>query len=277
MAVVWLAYIVLARRGALEEQSRYTGSSRISNSHSSSGHRLLWATVLFVGSIPIVVLAGLIPGWGPPGLYPIAQASTTDYNPACPSANRALDGVWLPSRLIVHDPCQHLVGTVDTANTGETDGDIDVYVTPDLDYVSLTGAPQNLDNVRRFGYGGDILMELMPRDGESTDPRTGKTRSAHLPELSVGDRVDIWGAWVFDAGHGFYEIHPVYSMSISEDGGSTWGETYTSGPQYGGNPATSSSVAVYDQCRDENNHHCLGYYNPNPPHGKGKHKGKKKK
>ena len=26
----------------------------------------------------------------------------------------------------------------------------------------------------------------------------------------LGDRADVWGAYVLDFGHGYYEIHPLY-------------------------------------------------------------------
>jgi hypothetical protein len=85
----------------------------------------------------------------------------------------------------------------------------------------------------------------------------------HGTASRIGDKVEIWGAWVFDSQHGFYEFHPVFSVSFSTDGGETWGETYTSGPQYGGSPQTVPSASTtYRTCRDENGSQCMGYYDP---------------
>jgi hypothetical protein len=143
-----------------------------------------------------------------------------------------------------------MIGTVHTVAEGESDGDVDIYVRVDPEYASLTGRPQNVDNVRRFSYGGDLLLELMPRD------------TPHIPVPNAGDKMDVWGAYVFDSQHGYYETHPVFSMSTSSDGGVTWGNTYTSGPQYGGPPRTTPNATAFTKCRDENGNPCAGYYKP---------------
>jgi hypothetical protein len=59
--------------------------------------------------------------------------------------------------------------------------------------------------------------------------------------------VDVWGAYVFDSQHGYFEIHPVFSMSTSSDGGETWSDTYTSGPQYGGPPRRAPNAHAFTQ------------------------------
>jgi hypothetical protein len=245
------------RRPGEEERGRAFGR------HSRFRMNLLYVAVLVVGLLPIALVAGIFPGEQPPGLQE-AQAETSDTSSACPSSDRAKVGVYHSSRLIVHDPCKHLVGTVHDVESSEADGDLDVYVTLDLDYQSLGGSPQNASNLRRFSFGGDLMTEFMPRDGQSVDPDdTSQLRPAHLPKPNPGDKVDMWGAWVFDSQHGYYEFHPVFSVSFSTDGGETWGETYTSGPQYGGSPQTVPSArTAYRTCRDENRNQCVGYYDP---------------
>ena len=231
--------------------------------HSRFRMNLLYVAVLAVGLIPIALVAGIFPGEQPPGLQE-AQAETTETSSACPSSNRAKGGVYHSSRLIPHDPCKHLGGTVHDVESSEADGDLDVYVTLDLDYQSLGGSPQNASNLRRFSFGGDLMTEFIPRDGQSVDPDdTSQLRPAHLPKPNPGDKVDMWGAWVFDTQHGYYEFHPVFSVSFSTDGGETWGETYTSGPRYGGSPQrTPSARRAYKTCGDENENQCVGYYDP---------------
>jgi hypothetical protein len=76
---------------------------------------------------------------------------------------------------------------------------------------------------------GDLLVEFMPRDG------------GHLPALAVGDHISLTGAWVLDADHGWNELHPVWSETLS-------GITYRSGPQYGGSPADVGSSAAAADC-----------------------------
>jgi hypothetical protein len=205
--------------------------------------------VLIVGLLPIALLTGIFPGGRPPGLD-VAQTQSTETDPSCPPADQATYGAYSSSRLVVHNPCQHVLGTIHDVAGGESDGDLDIYVDVDPDYASLIGSPQNTDNLRRFSYGDSLMMELMPRD------------ASHIPEPNVGDRVEVWGAYVFDSGHGYYEVHPIFSMFASSDGGETWGDTYTSGPQYGGPPRRTSNAQAYTQCRDENGNRCVGYYDP---------------
>src|SRR5215211_611626 len=249
------------RRPGEEEEGEERGGTF--GGHSRFRMNLLYAAVLAVGLIPIALVAGIFPGEQPPGLQE-AQAETTETSSACPSSDQAKVGVYHSSRLILHDPCKHLGGTVHDVESSEADGDLDVYVTLDLDYQSLGGSPQNASNLRRFSFGGDLMTEFMPRDGQSVDPDdTSQLRPAHLPKPNPGDKVDMWGAWVFDTQHGYYEFHPVFSVSFSTDGGETWGETYTSGPRYGGSPQrTPSARRAYKTCGDENENQCVGYYDP---------------
>ncbi len=247
------------RRPEAEEEER----GRTFGRYSLFRMNLLYIAALVVGLLPIALVAGIFPGEQPPGLQE-AQAEPSETSSACPSSDRAKVGVYHSSRLIVHDPCKHLVGTVHDVESSESDGDLDVFVTLDLDYQSLAGSPQNASNLRRFSFGGDLMTEFMPRDGQSVDPDdTSQLRPPHLPMPNPGDKVDMWGAWVFDTQHGYYEFHPVFSVSFSTDGGETWGETYTSGPQYGGSPQTVPSArTAYSTCRDENGNRCVGYYDP---------------
>jgi hypothetical protein len=140
------------------------------------------------------------------------------------------------------------------------DGDMDIWISPDPGYTALVGSPQNIENGRRYRFGGSFSIEPGPRDGRTTDPVTGEEGPPHLPLPNVGDKVDVWGAYVFDSSHGYYEIHPVFSISISSDGGNTWEGPYTSGPRFGGAPEiTNYAGNPWTLCRDENNNPCLGY------------------
>jgi hypothetical protein len=264
-AVALMGLTLIFGRHLPEERARRPGEERgrAFGRYSRFRMNLLYVAVLVVGLLPIALVAGIFPGEQPPGVQE-AQAQTGETNSACPSSDRAKVGVYHSSRLIVHDPCKHLVGTVHDVESSESDGDLDVFITLDLDYQSLGGSPQNASNLRRFSFGGDLMTEFMPRDGQSVDPdNTSQLRPAHLPKPNLGDKVEMWGAWVFDTQHGYYEFHPVFSVSFSTDGGETWGETYTSGPQHGGSPQTVPSArTTYRTCRDENGNQCVGYYDP---------------
>jgi hypothetical protein len=260
-AIAWLGSALFFETRPQIRRLRHQDEGRTFHRYSSTRFRLLGGVVLVAGLLPILLVTGIFPGGQPPGLD-VAQATSTETNSACPPADQATYGAYASDRLVVHNPCQHMIGTLSAAAEGETDGDVDIYVNVDPEYASLTGRPQNVNDVRRFSYGGNLLMELMPRDGQSIDSATGQTRPPHIPVPNAGDKVDVWGAWVFDSAHGYYEIHPVFSMSTSSDGGVTWGNTYTSGPQYGGPPRTTPNATAFTKCRDENGNPCVGYYKP---------------
>jgi hypothetical protein len=255
LAVVWLGFSLLSYyRGAQAEQRR---PERAGATGTFGG---LGAVVLVVGLLPIVLL--LIPSFREQSGLAGARASySDDTNPACPPEDRTLKGVWGgSSRLILHDPCRQMVAEVVQIEGPNADGDMDIWISPDPGYTALVGSPQNIENGRRYRFGGSFSIEPGPRDGRTTDPVTGEEGPPHLPLPEVGDKVDVWGAYVFDSSHGYYEIHPVFSISISSDGGNSWDGPYLSGPRFGGAPEiTSYAGNPWTLCRDENNNPCLGY------------------
>jgi hypothetical protein len=257
-AVVWLGFFLrLEQRGARAERQQ---PERAGATRAAGG---LWWAVLVVGLVPLALL--LIPGVRQDaGLAASTARASEDTNPACPPADQSLDqavdGVWGgANRLIAHDACRHLVATVRAVEGPNPDGDMDIWLTPDREYNDLIGTPNNLENARRWETGGNFEIEFIPRDGRTTDPDTGEAGPPHLPLPSEGDKVDVWGAYVFDSTHNYYELHPVFSVYISSDGGNTWDGPYTSGPQYGGSPASSTDDTQWTTCRDENGNPCLGY------------------
>ena len=255
LAAAWLGFSLLSdQRRARAEQRR----PRRPGATTTFGG--LGAAVLVVGLLPIVLL--LIPGFREQsGLAGARASSSDDTNPACPPEDQALEGVWGgSSRLIVHDPCRQMVANVVQIEGPNADGDMDLWLSPDPGYTALIGSPQNIENGRRFRFGGSFSAEPIPRDGRTTNPQTGEEGPPRLPLPEVGDKVDMWGAYVFDSSHGTYEIHPIFLISISSDGGNTWDGPYTSGPQYGGSAEiTTYGGNPWTLCRDENNNPCLGY------------------
>jgi hypothetical protein len=112
----------------------------------------------------------------------------------------------------------------------EEDGDLHI----DLD---TGGALTNALNGSE--QGGNLVVEFMPRDG------------GHLPAPTAGQQISLTGAWVLDADHGWNELHPVWSETLS-------GVTYRSGPQYGGSPADVGSSQAAADCTS-NGPACHGY------------------
>jgi len=148
----------------------------------------------------------------------------------CPPANQVLYGVWKPGRLSVLNPCQTVSGTVKKMFRA-SDGDVHFQLIVDQPYRYLLNAVNA--NV--------LVVELMPRDG------------GHLPAPPIGAYLVLTGAWVTDVGHGWNELHPVWSESING------GLVYTSGPQYGGTPPQSSYQSAGASCRTQRGAVCVGY------------------
>lgn len=149
--------------------------------------------------------------------------------PACAAPADVLAGVYHPYRLHVLTPCLEVSGTVVIVRH-EQDGDLHI----DLATGGLLTNPVNGSE-----QGGELVVEFMARDG------------GHLMAPAVGERISLTGAWVLDADHGWNELHPVWSETLS-------GVTYRSGPQYGGSPADVGSTAAAADC-SSNGVACQGY------------------
>ena len=164
-----------------------------------------------------------------------APQGTPPIEGTCPPPNRTLEGVWSPDRLLVLNSCQTITGKIDVSDLPQylsEDGDIHNEFTPDKQYRKLLTDQQETQE--------NMVVELMPRDG------------GHLPVLPVGPRLTLWGALVYDTGHAWMEIHPVFGYCI--EGGSC----YTSGPQFGGTPRESTGDPRAN-CFTETSKLCPGY------------------
>jgi hypothetical protein len=181
-----------------------------------------WLTLL------IGLLIALVIGTNPAAAQQAPEGS-------CPPPMQATQGVASPDRLLVLDPCQTVTGRVDVSPLPQyfsDDGDIHNQVIPDPRYQNLLTDQQETP--------GNLVVELTPRD------------AGHLPVLPVGRDLTLWGSWVYDTGHAWTELHPVYGVCV--EGGSC----YESGPQYGGTPRGSSGNPR-ETCRTETGQACPGY------------------
>ena len=164
-----------------------------------------------------------------------APQGTPPLEGTCPPPNRTLEGVWSPDRLLVLNPCQTITGKIDVSDLPQylsEDGDIHNEFTPDKQYRKLLTDQQETQE--------NMVVELMPRD------------AGHLPVPPVGPNLTMWGALVYDSGHAWMEIHPVFGYCV--EGGSC----YTSGPQFGGTPRKSTGN-LRETCRTETGKLCPGY------------------
>jgi hypothetical protein len=154
---------------------------------------------------------------------------------ACSPSGQALEGVPDPDRLLVLNPCQTITGKIDDSKLPQylaEDGDVHNEFAPDKQYRKLLTDQQET-------YA-NMVVELMPRD------------AGHLPVLPVGPKLTLTGALVYDTGHAWMEIHPVYKVCVES------GSCYTSGPQFGGTPRESTGNPR-ETCRTETGKFCPGY------------------
>src|ERR687890_242831 len=164
-----------------------------------------------------------------------APRGTPPIEGACPPPSRTLEGVWSPDRLLVLNHCQTITGKIDISDLPQylaEDGDIHNEFKLDKQYRKLLTDQQETQE--------NMVVELMARD------------AGHLPVPPVGPMLTLWGALVYDSGHAWMQIHPVFGFCV--EGGSC----YTSGPQFGGTPRESTGKAK-EECFTEAGRICPGY------------------
>jgi len=122
-------------------------------------------------------------------------ARTQRTHPGCP--DDPLLGVYHPSRLDVLGECRWFRGTVTLVRL-EEDGDYHVDVRP------LRGGRRFLTTGNFTVQDGALVTEIMP--------------GQRLPVPSVGERVAVFGTWVYDTQHGWNEIHPIWAIRYLDRG-----------------------------------------------------------
>jgi hypothetical protein len=168
-----------------------------------------------------------------------ASQSTPPIEGTCPPPSQALEGVHDPDRLLLLNPCQTITSKIDDSKLPQylaDDGDVHNQFAPDKQYRKQY---RKLLTDQQETYG-NFVVELMARDG------------GHLPVPPVGPKLTLWGALVYDTGHAWMQIHPVYGFCV--EGGSC----YTSGPQFGGTPPEATGNPR-EQCFTETGKLCRGY------------------
>jgi len=115
--------------------------------------------------------------------------------------------VYNPARLQILEPCISVTGTVDEVRK-ESDGDVHIRFRLDQQFESLL----NEKNVLR--QQGDLVLEPIcqgkVQQADAAEPCSRYNGPYFEPE--VGQRYQVWGAYVYDADHGWNELHPVSSM-----------------------------------------------------------------
>lgn len=119
--------------------------------------------------------------------------------------------VYHSARLEVLASCVPVTGVVEEVRK-ESDGDIHILFRVDREFESL----RNSQNIAK--QHGDLVLEPIcqrsPTQPGAREPCTGYAGPYFDPR--VGQRYLVWGSYVYDADHGWNELHPVTSMQPIE-------------------------------------------------------------
>lgn len=144
--------------------------------------------------------------------YRLSHSPVNSGNPSSPQADAHCDPslwhyVYHSSRLQVLAPCISVTGVVDEVRK-ESDGDTHILFRLDREFESLL----NEKNIAR--QHGDLILEPIcqrsPTQADAREPCDGYDGPYFDPQ--TGQRYVVWGTYVYDADHGWNELHPVTSM-----------------------------------------------------------------
>ena len=121
--------------------------------------------------------------------------------------------VYHSYRLQVIKSCLTVTGTVDVVRN-EKDGDEHILLHLDAGQENL------LNNKNIEAQKGDLVLEPICAKAvtqeDAIGPCSGYLNNVQIP--NAGDKVSVTGAYVLDKEHGWMEIHPVTSITITGKG-----------------------------------------------------------
>ncbi len=140
--------------------------------------------------------------------YTLHAGAVQNSASSCSDPNAIRDHVYNPSRLETVRACVTIAGVVDTV-LPERDGDCHVWLNLDVTYHDLSNDPSI--------HGGDLVVEILCV-GSVTQPDAVCSCQGYTNHITVpqsGQRITVSGPYVYDTAHGWYEVHPVYSLVTS--------------------------------------------------------------
>jgi len=163
----------------------------------------------------------------PPGVGGCGRSLQRLKSGQCKSGD-PLAGVYLPSRLAVHNPCTTVAGTVDCVQA-EPDGDIHLRLRPDPAYRRLLTAanafqqcPQQKDP--------HLVVEIIPQVGHGAFEDNSATKAGFATPTApaAGEHITVTGPYVWDSNllhdlvypgrnvKDWAEIHPAWNITIDQ-------------------------------------------------------------
>ena len=118
--------------------------------------------------------------------------------------------IYNPDRLVVYKDCQTVSGIVDRVIV-EADGDYHIRLGLDTAYQNLT------NNVNNSDQYGDLVREIVCANTVTQTDAMDACQNYvnHVTVPGEGQHLVAIGRYVLDTDHGWTEIHPVYSLTIT--------------------------------------------------------------
>jgi len=159
---------------------------------------------------PIIALILIVVASVGAAVYYAREASIVSTPSLCRDSNNIRSHVYNPARLQTVKDCITVSGIVNIVIAGD-DGDYHVWFHVDLQYASL---PNSANNDYRQG---DLLAEITCATTvyQQDAVLACDNYSNHIPIPTKNQNVTVTGPYVLDSVHGWMEVHPVYSLSIS--------------------------------------------------------------
>lgn len=137
-----------------------------------------------------------------------------------------LDGVYLPSRLLVKDRCVTVTGRVDCVRR-EPDGDVHIELGLSRRYRHLL-TPANAFQRCPGHPGPHLVVEIIPQHGDLPFPDNSATRAGFVTPKAPkpGQRIKVTGPYVWDTNTlhdliypgrhvaNWAEVHPAWNVTV---------------------------------------------------------------
>lgn len=141
-------------------------------------------------------------------------------------AGDPLDGVYVPSRLVVKDRCVTVTGRVDCVRR-EPDGDVHIELRLSRHYRRLL-TPANAFQRCPGHPGPHLVVEIIPQHGELPFPDNSATQAGFVTPKAPkpGQRIKVTGPYVWDTNAlhdliysgkhvaNWAEVHPAWNVSV---------------------------------------------------------------
>ncbi len=157
-----------------------------------------------------IIIATVVGGVTLGSYYGLYRGSPQKTSSTCSDLFSTQNHVYNADRLVVYKDCQTVSGIVDRVIV-EADGDYHIRLGLDTPYQNLTNSVNNSDQY------GDLVLEIVCANTvtqtDAIDACQNYVSKVTVPQ--EGQHITATGRYVLDTDHGWTEIHPVYSLTVT--------------------------------------------------------------